>query len=147
MKLHFRKIPVLALSLAAVVGSALGIGCGDPPPLGDEGKPCNEEGATKVVPYSGPENTIDVGTCHGGVLICKNGVFAVQTDEVTPAAEDCHSNLAQDNNCDNVPDTIVCEHKQPAPQQTRYCRYACDKLAASTGACPEYADDAHCQDP
>lgn len=68
-----------------------------------------DEGLTSSC-YSGPEETLDVGVCIGGELICNEGVWGNFNEdlfienmclgEVTPIDEDLCT--GQDNNCDGI---------------------------------------------
>ncbi len=82
------------------------------------GAPCTP-GALQTC-YSGPEGTVDVGTCKAGVMTCNadGSGFGPCTGEVLPAAEDCTT--AFDENCDgqvNEVTTCICT---PGEQQPCY---------------------------
>jgi len=54
------------------------------------GSPCTP-GETSVC-YSGPDGTVDVGTCMAGVATCEaDGTFGPCLGEVVPAADDCET--------------------------------------------------------
>ena len=52
--------------------------------------------------YEGPDNTIDVGACRGGVALCAAGVFGACIGQVTPVDEACDNNV--DDDCDGQVD-------------------------------------------
>jgi hypothetical protein len=65
-----------------------------------------QNGATQSC-YTGPANTQNVGTCHGGTQTCANGAWGACVNEVTPVTEICADNI--DNDCDGTKDEAGCQ--------------------------------------
>jgi len=72
---------------------------GPPPDSGCCGETCTE-GATEPC-YSGPPETMDVGTCVSGTRTCTGGVWGPCIGEILPQAEECDG---ADNDCNGIPD-------------------------------------------
>jgi hypothetical protein len=58
--------------------------------------------------YTGPANTVNVGTCTKGIKTCGGGAFGGCIGEVTPVVELCAAQGEDglDNNCDGLVDNI-----------------------------------------
>jgi hypothetical protein len=81
-------------------------GATDPNPAVGQGTPgeaCSNDGE-QVDCYEGPAGTRDIGACHGGTMLCAEGVWTA-CDQVLPAeAESCNS---ADDDCDGEVDEAV----------------------------------------
>jgi Notch 1 len=70
----------------------------------DEGCECLNDATQEC--YSGPSGTAGVGTCQRGMQTCVDGAFGACMGAITPVAESCANEGANDD-CDAVPDDVA----------------------------------------
>lgn len=90
----------------------------------EEEEGCECTPGEQALCYTGPEFTLNVGTCQAGSRICSpSGLWFACEDEVVPADDDCNTPL--DENCDgavNEPSSgCVCSLEDPTTLQSEDC--------------------------
>jgi hypothetical protein len=99
--------------------------------------------------YTGPNDTVGVGTCKSGMQVCFGGFFGFCQGQVVPGAETCE-NRGDDNDCDGdrdeVTEGVSCTTGQPGrcAQGTTSCqgdRTVCNQVNQPRNEQCNNADD------